>query len=1103
MKPLKYRLWVCLLFALLLPAVFGTGALADDEGTCGENLTWKLEGDLLTVSGTGRMDDFTEVYTEERGMVSTAPWDEYRFKWIVIEEGVTSVGNEAFFNHVWVVSVSLPETLDTIGEDAFCSCGMAEINIPASVTTIGTNAFSVCHNLKSIKLPDSVTDVEFGVFQSCQVLESVTLPEHVKSIGESAFERCESLKEINLPASLVKIGRDAFAFCDNLQRMIVEKDSYAEKYCAGNNLPYIYANTPVLSGNKCGDNLEWELENGTLTISGTGKMDDYKRLVGGGQETSAPWDGQKITQVVLESGVASVGAFAFWGCGQLKTVVLPDTVTAIGKYAFEKCTLLREITLPEGVDEIGKKAFSQCESLETIVLPASVSSIGEDAFAGCGKLKAAAVEPGSYAEQYCATGNLPYNSGEPAPEETKEPVKNGGGKKKNTCGPDLTWMLEDGILRIAGTGSMDDYVQVKGERDKNGKIQLGSTAPWNDCVFSRVVIEEGVLSIGAFAFENCAMTEVSLPGTLVSVGQSAFEHCEKLETVALPDSVTDIGMFAFNGCTGLTEIRLSAALASVGAAAFDTCTALKEITLPESVADIGMYAFHNCAALRTVTLPASLQMIGEYAFDGCQALQTVIVQKDSYAEQYCIQKELAYFYEGGETISTEAPLGICGKNMTWKLDGNDTLIISGFGEMDDYDWLEGEPDEYGISQFLCTTAPWYGRGIRKVVIEEGVTRIGSYAFYQCEELQSVVFPDTLQSIGSEALGFTSLVSAVLPDSVVSFGEEVFHGCRFLENVRLPSGMKVIPEGMFCACDALRDIILPDTLQRIETMAFAYCDGLKEISLPSSLFFISGSAFDDCAGLNNYIAVKDSYAEEYCREKRLPYSYPDGTKPDILPEKEEQETKGACGENLTWILEDGKLTISGSGRMADYDQSMEGKYTMGITAPWDGMAIDTVVIEEGVTSVGNNAFALQEGIKKVFLPETLTEIGRDAFWCCMMTEIDLPDAVKTIGSNAFSNCSALQRVKLPANIGGIEFGVFQGCYSLEDITLPDTVRSLSDYAFSRCTGLSELRLPASVAFFGDSVFEYCPNLKLILAEKGGAAETYCTMNGIAYSYAENE
>ena len=193
---------------------------------------------------------------------------------VTIPSSVTAVDWEAFASSS-ITSVTVPSSVRTLGAGAFENCkSLSEINIPASVTTIGTNAFSVCHNLKSIKLPDSVTDVEFGVFQSCQVLESVTLPEHVKSIGESAFERCESLKEINLPASLVKIGRDAFAFCDNLQRMIVEKDSYAEKYCAGNNLPYIYANTPVLSGNKCGDNLEWELENGTLAMSGTGKMDD-------------------------------------------------------------------------------------------------------------------------------------------------------------------------------------------------------------------------------------------------------------------------------------------------------------------------------------------------------------------------------------------------------------------------------------------------------------------------------------------------------------------------------------------------------------------------------------------------------------------------------------------------------------------------------------------------------------------------------------------------------------------------------------------------------------------------------------------------------------
>ena len=1106
MKPFRYRLWACLLFALLLTAVFGMRAVADEAGTCGDNLTWKVENETLTISGTGEMPDFRTDENVQKPYLwytvpgTTAPWDGLKFSSLVIEEGVTSIGANAFNCQIDLINVSLPDTLKSIGDEAFCYCeNMTDFLFPEGVETIGVSAFGDCRGLKSIILPEALTDLDYGAFQCCNAVETITLPDNVKSIADMTFNGCFSLKEINLPASLKWIGAEAFMSCESLGKVVVEKDSYAEKFCAEAGLPYTYAQAAVVFGNEGGDSIGWKLENGTLMISGTGKMDDYMRMMGGSQQTSAPWDGQKITQVVVEPGITSIGAFAFWGCEQLKTVVLPDTVTEIGKFAFEKCTLLREITLPEGVTEIGKKAFSQCGSLKTLTLPASVSSVGEDAFAGCGKLKNIAVKPGSYAEQYCIENNLPYNSGDAVPGETPAPAQIAVEKVKNTCGPDLAWILEeDGTLRISGTGMMDNYEQVGEDPAQDGAAPvIRSSAPWDGSKVTRVVIEEGVTSIGAYAFENCAMTEIILPATLTSVEYGAFDNCRELKTVTLPDSVTAIGMLAFNECTGLTEIRLPASLTSVGAAAFRMCIKLTEITLPDAVREVGMYAFHNCTVLKTATLPASLETIGEYAFDGCQALRAVIVPKDSYAEQYCIRKGIGYVYTGSspEAIPTEAPYGICGQNLTWKLDNDGTLTISGFGKMDDYENLYLDQDGTGTE--LDTSAPWSGRGVRKVVIGQGVTRIGSSAFFSCDTLESIQLPDTLEAIGSFAFAFTSLEEAVIPDSVTSIGKNAFAGCDFLISVRLPVGLKIIPESAFNSCPCLKEIILPDSLQRIEPLAFSSCMSLKELTIPASVIMIGTQAFEN--GPENCIVVQGSYAEKYCREKKVPYSYPDGTKPEIPTD----ETSGTCGNHVTWKLENSTLTISGTGKMYDYDDYIEETYITGSTAPWNGLGFDTVIVEEGVVSIGNRAFALQYGVTRVTLPETLTSIGTAAFEHCAITEIDIPDTVTNIASDAFYNCSGLKRVKMPSGLKRIEYGVFEYCSELREITIPEGVKSISDYAFSHCTNLTKLRIPASVISIGSSVFEECPDLELILAEKGGRVEKYCIRNSIAYSYAENE
>ena len=310
---------------------------------------------------------------------------------------------------------------------------------------------------------------------------------------------------------------------------------------------------------------------------------------------------------------------------------------------------------------------------------------------------------------------------------------------------------------------------------------------------------------------------------------------------------------------------------------------------------------------------------------------------------------------------------------------------------------------------------------------------------------------------------------------------------------------MLPVECFYGCVSLREIVLPDTLQSIGGSAFAHCEKLREIRLPASVFAIGNNAFSNCTKLEGYIVEKGSYAEEYCIEKYLPYSYVDGTK----PERTVKTVSGTCGRDLTWTLEDGTLTVSGTGEMDDYKMVTEDLYVTGTTAPWGELLIDTVIIEEGVTSVGDYAFADRDEVKQVSLPETLTYLGTNAFASCSITELALPDSISTIGSNVFEGCYHLQKVKLPAGLRCIPFGMFQNCSSLRDITLPESVGTLEEHAFGGCTSLEELRIPAALTDIREYAFEYSPDIKLILAEKGGEAEAYCVSHHITYSYAENE
>ena len=200
-------------FAVLLLAVAAlmlvcgiSGAEEPITGTCGENLTWTLENNVLTISGTGEMT-----------ITGNAPWDRNRtdITTVVIDSGVTSIGNDAFFNHNSLTSVS----------------------IPGSVTKIGGGAFMNCSSLAGIALPDNLTDIGRLAFAHCSSLESVTIPNGVTGIGDSAFQNCSSLERVSIPDSVTSIGDGAFSDCGSSLRIRCEKESEAWTYATANSIP--------------------------------------------------------------------------------------------------------------------------------------------------------------------------------------------------------------------------------------------------------------------------------------------------------------------------------------------------------------------------------------------------------------------------------------------------------------------------------------------------------------------------------------------------------------------------------------------------------------------------------------------------------------------------------------------------------------------------------------------------------------------------------------------------------------------------------------------------------------------------------------------------
>lgn len=446
-------------------------------------------------------------------------------------------------------------------------------------------------------------------------------------------------------------------------------------------------------------------------------------------------------------------------------------------------------------------------------------------------------------------GSTGGNPGTTEPEETI--VASG------TCGDDLTWKLGDkGTLTISGTGEMYNYSMAdapwKEQKDlisalvvENGATSIGSSTFDGYTSLKSIKLASTVKSIGNNAFSNTGITSLDLPEGMESIGLGAFYNCEKMTELKLPESLTTLNNGAFAFCKGLTAVTLPNKITFIGTLAFEECTGLTSITIPENVTEIRNQAFYYCTALTMVELPKALQTVGDNAFYETKLQDVYYAGTEEDWDKIAIGLKNepltnANLHCMGAVVVIS---GTCGGALTWKLDSKGTLTISGTGAMTDY-------TKSGV-------APWNKdyEEIRFVVIENGVTTIGEYAFENCTLLESVAISDSVEKIGKYAFsGCSALKRISLPDSIAQIGDHAFRASG-LEAVKIPEGVTLLGEGMFARCPNLQTVELPSTLQTIRENAFIG-SGLNKIILPENLKYIGYECFYECTNLEE-IKIPDS------------------------------------------------------------------------------------------------------------------------------------------------------------------------------------------------------------------------------------------------------
>ncbi|MCD7768405.1 MAG: leucine-rich repeat protein, partial [Oscillospiraceae bacterium] len=578
--------------------------------------------------------------------------------------------------------------------------------------------------------------------------------------------------------------------------------------------------------------------------------------------------------------------------------------------------------------------------------------------------------------------------------------------KSGTCGDNLTWVLEDGVLTISGEGEMDSYSIYSFS-------SLGY-APWYDIrdAVTSIVIEDGVTSISMYAFYGCSnLMDVSIADSVTSIGYGAFYECTSLTDITIPGGVTSIGEWAFYKCN-LSSITIPDSVTSVGNYAFsDTAyynddanwennvlyignwlitaksslsgdyeirsgtrgiadeafynrTNVTGVLVPEGVVFIGEYAFQKCSGLTSIVLPDSVTSIGYGAFRECTGLANVTLPDsltllDSYA-----------FYKCSALTSIVIPDGVTWLYCTFSdcssltsVELPDSLTSIGYCAFDDCESL--------------TT----------VDIPSSVTNIDISAFAGCTSLANITIPDSVTYIGSNAFADTLLYSNgwesgvlyidhwllaaesdlsgdyVIKSETVGIAANAFSGCTALTGITIPDSVVTICDSAFYGCTLLTDVVIPDSVTYVWHGAFQNCTSLANITLPQTPAWIGSEAFENTAYYNDSANWSGDalYLDNY-----------------LL--RVETDATG------TYTIADGTICIG-------YGALMDCSGVTGVSIP------DTVKL------IGVEAFA-RTGITSAVIPEGVEKMDEVAFGGCALTSLYLPRSLTWIGADM---CESLEAI----------------------------------------------------------------------------------------------
>ena len=993
------------------------------------------------------------------------------------------------------LDLTVPEGVTEIGSYAFSNSNCCFVTLPKSLKKLNDYAFS---NSQIVRLTfNSIPEVGEYLFVDTLVDNSNNqggsglipyIGPVINSLGVPIAYGTSIRREVYLNGSFEYNEDFAYAFMDTVFLESLADSVYAL------NTDYLFEFNED----------EWRLS----------------KYLGKEKEITLPASTAKIAEYYIKQ-------YAFSN-SDVEKVTFTSAVTYVDTNAFEYCINLKEVKLNEGLNSIESGAFYRCDVLGEITIPSTVTYISDYAFESCDSLYTIYNLSELEVSDSCFGASNVMDVFTDTTSKSHVGIKDDFRYYEDVEDSTVILLEYLGNAKEVAIPSFDNY----DIRFTNGLFR-------NNTVIEKVTLNNKVTFIGEGAFYGCKNLRSFDSLNLKDIPYQAFYECYSLGSINLPN-VESIGSYAFQYCAILNVINFPK-VKTIGTYAFYGCKNIKQLELPETLTDIYDNAFYYCNSLIEVINKSGLSISNNYSNGSVGRYTRSIITDiadsilktengfvyyvysddkilfdivDKTTKKLVIPADYKYIYQGAlrGVALEELTLNVMDNYLGYYFgaeyhddsDGNvpDTLkkviLNEGITTIPEYAFYDCPNIEETTIPSTVTSIGDYafeGANFEKLVLEEGVQYIGRNAFAYNNSLISVSLPTTLETISSGAFYKCGLLQSVtIKEGTTSIGYEAFEDCKSLYTIVIPSTISSLGSSVFANCETLESISLKETgVTSLPYSLFENCKNLVDLELPAGLQSIDSTTFAGCDKLEGTVYKNGSYFGTQDNPYRWLVKARAKTIVECTVHPDCEKIYSSAFINCYKLR---KLVIPAT--CTDFSYCLSGVTTLkSLEMPYDSSAIFTrltgltnaaianleELIINGGTIIPEKAFQNVTTLKTIVLPNTLTTINKNAFDGSGIESLELPSSFKTIGANAFQNCKSLTSVDMSnTGVTTIPTYAFYNCTKLKTVTLPSTVTSISTYTFKWCHDLESINLPENLTSIGSYAFQGCSSLESITLPK---------------------